>query len=105
MEFEVPAFDVASPVFLRWAGPRAEVRLTYGPDTILAVDEPGRRGYLIDDIYFAVAWVSEGAPELARALDSAGIEAISRDAGRSTKDELLRIVMRTGSPARSGDDD
>ncbi len=100
MEFEFQAFDVAAPVFLTWAGSEADVRLVYGPDPILGVDEPGRRGYLIDDIYLAVAWVAEGAPELASALDDAGIEAVSRVAERPTHGELLRMVMRSGSPAR-----
>lgn len=104
MEFEVPAFDTAAAVFLAWAGSMTDVRLAYRPDPILGVDQPRRRGYLIDDIYFAVAWVAEGAPELARALDEAGIEAVSRDAERATHEELLGMVMSTGSPVPSTED-
>lgn len=101
MEFELQTFDMAAPVFLTWAGPAADVRLLYRPDPILGVDEPGRRGYLIDDIYLAVAWVAEGAPELADALDVAGVAVVSRGAERNSHAELLRMVMRSGSPARS----
>lgn len=100
VEFEVHAFDVGAPVFLNWAGPMADVRLLYGPDPILGVDEPGRRGYLIDDVYLAVAWVAEGAPELANAFENAGVGALRRRAERPTSEELLDTVMRTGSPAR-----
>lgn len=104
MELEVQAFDVAAPVFLTWAGPTADVRLLYGPDPILGVDEPGRRGYLIDDVYLAVAWVAEGAPELASAFEDAGVEPLHRSAERPTHEELLHMVMQSGSPARSTGD-
>lgn len=105
MEFEVPTFDGAARVFLAWAGQTADVRLAYGPDPIIAVDEPGRSGYLIDDVSLAVAWVGEGGPELAKALDGAGVAAVDRPAERSIREELLRTVMRTGSPARAAGGD
>ena len=60
MEIEVPGFDACAPDFLEWAGQAANVRLPLGPDPILAVDEPGRRGYILDDVYSAVAWIAEG---------------------------------------------
>jgi hypothetical protein len=50
VEIEVPEFDSAASVFRTWAGQGAPVHLVFGPDPILAVDLPGRRGYLTDEI-------------------------------------------------------
>ena len=72
VETEVPEFDSAASVFRTWAGQGAPVHLVFGPDPILAVDLPGLRGYLTDEIYFAVAWVAEGIEDLLQALRAQG---------------------------------
>lgn len=71
------------------------------PDPILAVDEPGRRGYLVDDVYLAVAWVAVGGDELIRALQDRGIELKTQASATSSHDEFLLMVMRSGSPVPS----
>lgn len=101
VEIGVPSFDACAPVFLEWAGQSANVRLFYGPDPILAVDEPGRRGYLVDDVYLAVAWVAEGGDELIRALQDRGVELKTQASPTTSHDEFLLMVMRSGSPVPS----
>lgn len=98
MEIEVPSFDPAAAVFQAWAGDRSGLRLVWGPDPILAVDQPGRRGYLIDDIYLAVAWICEGGEELMRAMQAEGIRTVllptRNDNG--TNQALFEMVMKKG---------
>jgi len=98
MEIEVPSFDAGAPAFLEWAGQAADVRVLYGPDPILAVDEPGRRGYIMDDVYLAVAWVAEGGGELMRALHDNGVAAEASAPRATNQNEFLAMVMRSGSP-------
>ena len=103
VEIEVPEFDSAASVFRTWAGQGAPVHLVFGPDPILAVDLPGRRGYLIDDIHFAVAWVAEGIEDLLQALRAQGIDAIQRSerGGTEVHEDLLDMLMRNGNVLRS----
>lgn len=98
VEIEVPSFDEGAPAFLEWAGGAADVRLHYGPDPILAVDEPGRRGYFVDDVYLAVAWVAEGGDELLQALHDHGVAAKSSAVHTTNHRELLTSLMTSGSP-------
>ncbi len=97
VEIEVPSFDGGAPAFLEWAGAAADVRLHYSPDPILAVDEPGRRGYFADDVYLAVAWVAEGGDELLQALHDHGVTATSSTHTTSHR-ELLTSLTTSGSP-------
>ena len=101
IEIELLGFDEGAPAFLEWAGPAADVRVFYGPDPILAVDEPGRRGYFADDIYLAVAWIAEGGEDLMRALQDRGVAATISPPRTSTRHELLDMVMKSGSPVVS----
>jgi hypothetical protein len=103
LETEVPSFDAGAPAFLAWAGDAADVRVFYGPDPILAVDQPGRRGYFVDDVYLAVAWIAEGGDELMRALKARGVEAKSWTPSSANQHELLAMVTRAGSPVPSRD--
>lgn len=98
MEIEVPSFDAGAPAFLGWAGQAADVRVLYGPDPILGVDEPGRRGYIVDDIYLAVAWIAEGGEELMRALHDRGVAARASLPVPPNQNEFLAMVMGSGSP-------
>lgn len=98
IEIEVPSFAAGAPAFLEWAGQDADVRVVYGPDPILAVDEPGRRAVLVDDVYLAVAWVAEGGDELVEAMRDCGVAAKSRPTQPTHDHELLIMVMRKGSP-------
>ena len=103
MEIEVPSFDAGAPAFLEWAGKAADVRVLYGPDPILGVDEPGRRGYITDSIYLAVAWIAEGGDELMRSLQDRGVAAEASVPQAATQNEFLAMVMRSGSPVPSRD--
>lgn len=98
IEIEVPSFDAGAPVFLEWAGEAADVRLLYGPDPILAVDGPGRRGYIVDRVYLAVAWIGEGGDELVRALHDRGVAAEASATTATNQSEFLAMVMGSGSP-------
>ena len=101
MEIEVPSFDSGAPAFLEWAGSAAVVRLLYGPVPILAVDEPGRRGYIVDDIYLATAWIAEGGEHLVRGLRDLGVQAEVSASSATGGSEFLAMVMRSGSPLDS----
>lgn len=68
--FEVEPEDGAAAMraFVAWAGGPEGVRILYTPDTLLAVDGPDRRGYLLDEVYFVTLWVGRGADELRERL-------------------------------------
>jgi len=97
IEIEVSSFDAGASAFLEWAGHSADVRLVYGPDPILGVDEPGRRGYFVDDVYLAVAWIAEGGDELVRALRDRGVAAEASEPQSTYQNEFLATVMKFGS--------
>lgn len=96
VEFEIAAFDVAAPILLAWAS-EAPVHLLYGPDPIVAVDGPGRRGLLSDRVYSAVAWVPTGADAHRSGLLEAEIEFEERavvDVDASRADLLATVVQK-----------
>ena len=69
--FRVDHFDSVSDAFIAWAGGRAEVKVLWTPDPLLAVDTMHRRGVLLDEVYFATVWADRGRPELEESLAAA----------------------------------
>jgi hypothetical protein len=68
IEVEPEDGAAAARAFVAWAGGPEDVRILFTPDTLLAVDRPGRRGYLLDEVYFVTLWVGRGADELRERL-------------------------------------
>lgn len=65
---EISDSDVGLRAFARWAEPRDAVRVLFGPDVIMAIETPSRRGWITDEIYFATAWIDRGLNDLGAAL-------------------------------------
>jgi hypothetical protein len=63
---EVDSRDAGAAMraFVAWVGADEDLHVLFTPDVLMAVDRPGRRGYLIDEIYFVTAWIDCGAAEL-----------------------------------------
>ena len=60
--------DSAIEAFIDWAGGPTEVQLLYTPDVLFAVETDDRRGFLLDEVYFATVWADRGRTELEASL-------------------------------------
>jgi hypothetical protein len=58
--FSVEADSEAAPevirVFLDWAEVEQDIRVLFTPDTLMAIDNPHRQGFLYDEVYFVSLW-------------------------------------------------
>jgi len=91
--------------FVEWAG-RDAVKLMYTPDVCLAVNGEGRRGYLIDEVYWISIWIGVGGDEFMRCLrELAGAETGSIAVAEPSEDPnpelLLGMALKHGAPLGS----
>lgn len=97
---QVDDVDSVIVAFIEWAGGPAEVRLLYTPDVLLAVETDVRRGFLLDEVYFATVWADRGRTELqaslADALEAAGKGAPIPAGVEPDPQGLIRGVLQHG---------
>ena len=94
---EISDNDVGLRAFARWAEPRDAVRVLFGPDVIMAIETPLRRGWIMEEIYFATAWIDRGVDDFLRLLQDDRHEV---QTGRVELDPqgMLEMILRKGSP-------
>lgn len=97
-EIEFGAAARAYEAFERWAC-ASNVVVCFGPDTVMAVDRPGRRGFLYDEVYFVTIWASDGGDELVEVLRRLTEQFVVRDPAEQPRAErLLGLVLAEGAP-------
>lgn len=96
----VDGLDSVVAAFVSWAGGFQVVRVLHTPEVALAVDSKERRGFLLDEIYFATLWADRGRSELqtvlTEALAAAGKDPPAPGAIEASPHDLIGRVMRDG---------
>ncbi len=67
IEADSQAAGEAYRAFETWAGADG-ITVFFAPDTMMAIDQPGRRGFLYDEVYFITIWASHGGDGLLEIL-------------------------------------
>lgn len=97
---QVDDLDSVVAAFISWAGGSQVVRVLHTPEVALAVDTKERRGFLLDEIYFATLWADRGRSELqtvlTEALAAAGKDPPVPGAIEASPHDLIGRVMRDG---------
>ncbi len=75
---------------------------TFTPDTLTVVGNSGRRGWLLDEVYFVTIWADVGTAQLRADLDQAFVAA-GLDVVRPKQSErgplgLLEFGLQSGQP-------
>ena len=55
--------------FVAWAGEDVALEALFTPDTLMAIDVPGRRGVLFDETWYVTVWIDEGAAAFRACLE------------------------------------
>ena len=70
----------------------------------MAVDRPGRRGFLYDEVYFITLWAGDGGQQLLELLQAEDVEAerpifvIKPSNEEPDPERMLALVLEHGSP-------
>lgn len=91
---QIDNMDSIVRVFLEWAG-RSATRQLFTPEPLLAVDSATRRGFLLDETYFATLWADRGAEELRVAVEQV-LAAAGEPRPRSTPLGLIAAALDHG---------
>jgi hypothetical protein len=98
LEVDSRAAVLAFDAFEQWAG-SGQVVVSFGPDTLMAVDWPDRRGLLHDEIYFVTIWAGAGGDQLVELLRRLTEEFVIRDpAMEPLPKRTLELVLTKGAP-------
>lgn len=105
LEVEPSGARAVMRAFVAWAGEDVALKALFTPDTLLAIDVPGRRGVLLDETWHVTVWIDEGAAAfrvcLARELpDDQGLSSEKALGDESRGKALLSLALRHGRPAR-----
>lgn len=103
LEIDSNAAATAYRGFEAWAGSEF-VKVFFAPDTMMAVDQPGRRGFLYDEVYFISVWASVGGEALLETLHAIidatdgtamVIKAVSEE---PRPEQMLALALEHGAP-------
>lgn len=98
LEVDSRAAALAFDAFERWAG-SGHVVVSFGPDTLMAVDRPGRRALLYDEMYFVTIWAGAGGDQLVELLRRLTEDFVIRDpATEPLPERTLELVLANGAP-------
>lgn len=103
IEADSRAAGAAYRAFETWAGSDG-IKVFFEPDTIMAIGQPGRRGFLYDEVYFITIWVSDGGERLLEILAEQLVPAdrpwyeIKQPTDEPQPDRTLALVLEHGSP-------
>jgi hypothetical protein len=67
----------------------------FEPETVMAVDRPGRRGFLYDKVHFVTIWASAGGDELVDILHRFAEQFVVSDPAEQRN---LALVLANGAP-------
>jgi len=104
LEVESRQAAKAYRAFEAWAG-GGPISVYFEPDTMMAVDRPGRRGFLYDEVYFVTLWAGAGGQQLLELLQAEDVEAdhrpsfaIKPSTEEPNPERTLALVLEHGSP-------
>jgi|RhiMetdeSRZDD1v2_1073273.scaffolds.fasta_scaffold85217_3 hypothetical protein len=98
LEVDSQVAGIAMRAFEEWAGTE-HVRVFFEPDTVMAVERPGRRGYLYDEVYFVTMWAGDGGDQLLASLRRDIADVLVKDISEEPNpEEILALVLRQGAP-------
>lgn len=89
--------------FEAWAG-AGRVMVVFEPDTMMAVDRPGRRGLLYDEVHVITVWAGDGGQQLLDLLRAQDVQAdrptvvVKPSAEEPDPGRMLALVLEHGSP-------
>jgi hypothetical protein len=105
LEVESGGARAAMRAFVAWAGEDVALKALFTPDALIAIDVPGRRGVLLDEIWYVTVWIDEGTAAIRACLDRElpDDQDLSREkppGGERRGEDLLTLALRHGRPAR-----
>lgn len=104
LEVEPAGARAATRAFVAWAGEDEALKALFTPDTLMAIDVPGRRGVLFDEAWHVTVWIDDGAVAfracLDRELQDEGLSSEKPPGDEPRREDLLSLALRHGRPAR-----
>jgi hypothetical protein len=105
LEVEPGGARAVMRAFVAWAGEDVALRALFTPDTLMAIDVPGRRGVLFDEVWYVTVWIDEGAAAFRACLDrelpdDQGLSSEKPPGDEPRREDLLSLALRHGRPAR-----